>query len=130
MILAAVYEKKIMSTRKKGVVLGVATYKREDYALKLLDYFGFLKFFDVIHGSDLSGKQAKQDIILKCIDEVGSNNPDRISLVGDTESDAVGAFSSGIHFIGVTYGFGYKKGESIENAEGIIDYPLALLDLV
>lgn len=116
--------------RSRGIVLGVATYKREDYALKLLDYYGFVQLFDVIHGSDFSGKQTKKDIILECINEVQLQDHNRIVLIGDTDSDAVGANDVGIHFVGVTYGFGYKKGEIINSADRMINYPLELLDSI
>ncbi len=116
--------------KNRGIILGVATYKREDYALKLLDYYGFLQLFDVVHGSNFSGKQTKQDIILECITEVQLRDFDRIVLVGDTNSDAIGASNVGIHFVGVTYGFGYKNGELIKDADGIIDYPLELLSFL
>ena len=36
--------------------VGFATYKRQDYAEKLIRYFGFFKYTDVICGSDFAGK--------------------------------------------------------------------------
>lgn len=113
-----------------GCKLAVATYKREDYALRLLENFGLLKYCIVAHGSDMEGKLKKSDIIKRCISEMETPDSNRIALVGDTDSDKDGAQEAGIHFIGVTYGFGYTKGEKIEGAVGMIDRPEDLMEIV
>lgn len=115
--------KTLKDLRSLGCVLAVATYKREDYAVKLLDGYGFLDYFDIVHGSDFSGKQKKSDIIRLCINEAQCKDSDKAVLIGDTDSDRFGAQEAGIHFLGVTYGFGYKAGERIEYADKIIHAP-------
>ena len=104
----------LMEMKSLGCKLAVATYKREDYALKLLDSFGLLLLFDVAHGSNFSGMQKKSDIIQMCIDEVGVTQKNKIVLVGDTESDRIGAQEVGVDFIAATYGFGYSEEDSFE----------------
>lgn len=42
--------------KKKGIKIAVATYKREDYAAKILDEFGISPYCDWIQGSDFAGK--------------------------------------------------------------------------
>lgn len=96
--------------------IGVATYKREDCAMKILDYFKISPYCTVIHGADNDNKLTKADIIRLCTNElcVSSN---QVVLIGDTEYDAIGAQQACIPFIAVTWGFGYK-GQS-----PVIDYP-------
>ena len=91
-----------------GIMIGIATYKREDYAKRLLNEKGFGKYTDYMYGSDLEGKQKKQDIIKRCLDRMGCEDYSRSVYVGDGKSDGSGANSVGMNFVAVTYGFGFK----------------------
>ena len=113
-----------------GCKLAVATYKREDYALELLERYAFLEQCSIAHGCDFAGKRKKADIIRMCIEEAAINDRDRAVLVGDTESDRNGALEAGIHFIGVTYGFGYKKWMYADGADAMIMTPDELIRAV
>ena len=92
--------------KNEGYVIGIATYKREDYAKKIVEYFGISQFCDVIEGSDFAGKLTKADIINTCIDKLGVSK-NEILMIGDTESDKIGAENAGVDFLPVTYGFGF-----------------------
>ena len=94
-----------------GIRQGIATYKRQDCVDKLLSGFGFDDYVDIIYGSDYEGKLTKKDIIEKVIKESGCTDLDRIVMIGDSESDQKGASQIGIDFIGVSYGFGFKRGK-------------------
>lgn len=105
--------KETLSTLRRDFNLGVATYKREDQAENLLKKMKLDKFFDIICGSDSQATLSKSDIIKKAY--IGlSANPQETVLVGDSENDAVGAAEVGIYFIGVTYGFGFKRATEVE----------------
>lgn len=106
---------KFMRNAKLNVA--IATYKRNDCALKLLEHFGFLEFTQNIHGADFEGKMEKKDLISQCIKDSECSNLSHIIMVGDSENDAFGAFNAGIAFLGVTYGYGFRKG-------GNYDYPM------
>lgn len=93
--------------KERGVKMGVATYKREDYAISILEHFGIAPFCISMHGADNFNKLTKADIVNLCINEMTSHRKDVI-LVGDTEHDAMGAKNAGVDFLGVTYGFGFK----------------------
>lgn len=101
--------------KTNGYKIGVATYKREDYALKILNEFGITPFCDCIMGSDFYGKLTKHDIINNCINKIGSNRSE-ILMIGDTDADKIGAEKAGIDFLAVTYGFGFKISDNISNA--------------
>lgn len=115
--------------RKNNILTMIATYKREDYTLMLLEHFELVKHFDFIKGSDMEGKLTKADIVNLCIDESGEDK-NKIVLVGDTYHDAIGAKEAGIDFVAVTYGFGFKKGEQVENTVSICDSVTALQEIL
>ena len=113
-----IYES-LKDLKSKGLKLAVATYKREDYALKILKAFGLDTYFDVMHGADHDNVLTKSDIVERCIEEIGLKDKREIVLVGDTISDEKGALKVGIDFIGVTYGFGYLDSQARENSVAI-----------
>lgn len=101
----------LVSLKENNVKIGVATYKREDYAAKILTHFGIDVLCDSIQGSDYEGVLTKQDIIDNCISELQVDK-ETVLMVGDTDNDKIGAERAGVDFLGVGYGFGYKAGES------------------
>jgi phosphoglycolate phosphatase len=115
--------------RERGITPAVATYKREDYALKLLRHFGFDRYTDVMFGGDHENKLKKRDIIEKCINTAGVSDLSRVVMIGDTEFDAVGARDIGVDFIGVSYGFGYRSIDEIKGcgAVGAAQTPMEIL---
>ncbi|WP_432718884.1 HAD hydrolase-like protein [Pectinatus frisingensis] len=113
--------------------VGFATYKRQDYAEKLINYFGFSKYTDVICGSDFEGKLKKHDIIENAINRLKIDKRDRVIMIGDTIYDSMGAEKSNIDFIGVTYGYGYQKGITISREKKLIalaDSPMEIIELL
>ena len=96
----------------KNIKLGVATYKRQDYALELMKHFGFDKYMSAICGADNDNKLTKTDIVNLCIEKLGAAKVSTV-LIGDSVHDAAGAQNAGISFIGVTYGFGFKSKDEI-----------------
>lgn len=92
-----------------GVVTAIATYKREDYAIMLMKYFHFNQYTDIIYGADNFNKLKKSDIIRKCMEQVEYISKSEILVVGDSNSDGIGAKANGCDFCGVTFGFGAKN---------------------
>ena len=105
--------------KKRGITPAVATYKREDYAVKLLCHFGFDRYTDIMFGGDHENKLKKRDIIEKCISVSGVSDVGRVVMIGDTDFDAIGAEAVGADFIGVSYGFGFKSLEDIAKVKSI-----------
>ena len=98
--------------KSHNVRMAVATYKREDYALRLLRYYHFDKYCDPMHGADNNNILRKEDIVRLCLEEMGADAENSV-LVGDTVHDAEGADRAGIPFLAVTYGFGFKETKDI-----------------
>lgn len=109
--------------KKDGYYIGIATYKREDYAKKIVDYFGISQYCDVMVGSDFSGKLTKSDIINICIDKLNVSKSE-ILMIGDTENDKIGAENAGVNFLPVSYGFGYKQDNYCSSFKSILSYAL------
>ena len=117
---------------QNNIKIGIATYKREDYALQILEYFHFDEYASVMHGADNYNQMKKKDIIQLCIEEMGLTASERIIMVGDSGNDAIGAENVGASFIGVTYGFGFKaeKDMQIYRNIGIAQTPQELLKIL
>ena len=76
--------------KQKKLKIGIASYKRTDYALKILNHFGFSLFCNAICGSDPENKLSKTEIIEMCIDAVDIEKS-KVVLIGDSEYDAIGS---------------------------------------
>lgn len=112
LLLAKPYEglyETLDELKARNIKIAVATYKREDYAIKLLLHNGFGNYSDLLFGADNYNKLKKMDIIKKCIDASNVADNTRVLMVGDSDNDEKGAQGVGIDFLGVTYGFGYKS---------------------
>lgn len=126
LLLAKPYEgiyETLSEIQNKGIRIAVATYKREDYAVKLLKHYSFDKYSKMLYGADNFNKLKKSDIIRKCIETAGVSDYRRILMVGDSAHDEKGAEGIGVDFIGVTYGFGYQS-----EAEVLKGYAIASCD--
>lgn len=98
-----------------GIKIAAATYKRHDYAVRLLKHFGFDKYSNILYGADDNNKLKKRDIIELAIKDSGITDYSQVVMVGDSSHDALGAEQIGVDFIGVTYGFEF---ETIEDVNG------------
>lgn len=122
-------EQMLKNFKKESYILGVATYKKEDLAIKVLKHLGIIKYFDIVHGADSEGNLKKFEIIQRCIGELNANL-DNCVYVGDTEGDAMAASLIGMSFVGVTWGFGYKKLHVSDGDIQLIDSPLGIISKV
>lgn len=99
--------------KNNGVKLAAATYKRQDYARRILEHFGFNRYTEILYGADSHNKLKKKDIIEKCMADMGIRDHSQAVMIGDSDNDALGAEALGMDFIGVTYGFGFRSREDV-----------------
>ena len=135
LLLAKPYEgifEAIRDLNNAGIKTAVATYKRQDYAEKILKHFGFDKVCDIMCGSDFDGVLTKKDIIENAIKGMGISDRRRVVMVGDSDNDATGAEEIGVDFIGVTYGFGFNSTEDVNGYKNIgsADSPSQIVGIV
>ena len=117
--------------QEKGILVGVATSKKEVFATEIIKHFGLDIYFNSIKGTDEKERLTKADIIENCIEELGVSCEDTV-LIGDTEFDAIGAEKVGIDFIAVTYGFGFKQKEDLASYKSVhtIDLAKELINII
>lgn len=114
--------KLLQELKAQGTALGVATYKRQDYALKLLEYFGFPPYMTAIYGSDMEGALSKRDLLMKCQKDLFTSlntNYAYSVMIGDSDNDALAAKDIPMDFIGVTYGFGFETALDVNRYPNI-----------
>lgn len=115
--------------RERDIRIAVATYKRQDYAITLLEHFGFDKYSRIIYGADHENKLKKVDIIRKCLEDLKIEDYSRAVMIGDSSHDAMGARQVGVDFLGVTYGFEFRTRQDVMRfpAAGYAQEPMELL---
>lgn len=87
--------------------LVVATSKPTVFSEKILQYFNIDHYFDLVVGSNLDGtRTAKTEIIQYILDRYEYKEKHEIIMIGDRKHDIIGANNTGIHSIGVSYGYG------------------------
>lgn len=103
--------------KKKGKVICLATSKPEVYAKRILRKYGLISYFDIVVGSELSGKRnRKAEVIEEVLQQAGIREQrEKAIMIGDRKYDIEGARECGIESIGVHYGYA-EKGE-LEKAE-------------
>lgn len=88
-----------------GAVLVVATNKRTDLAVAVIEALGMSHHFAAIVGADMA-PAAKPDArhILFAVEEA-DGDPDMAIMVGDSATDVNGAKNAGVPVIAVTFGY-------------------------
>lgn len=119
----------LAALKLQGIKSAIATYKREDYALRLLKHYHFDDYTDIMYGGDNDGTLKKRDIIQKCIDTAGIHDLKEVVMVGDTLHDSNGAKELGVDFIGVSYGFGFH-GEDAAGIDAMADTAEEVINFV
>lgn len=119
----------LKSLKENGYILAVATLKLEEYAVKMLSSVDLDKYFTVIKGWNGGKVCSKSDILNNVISEIKAEKSG-VVLVGDSEYDRKGAEKSGVDFVGVGYGFGYKPDDIHNYAFNIVKTPSEIFDII
>lgn len=121
----------LKSLKEQNVTLVVATSKPTVFSERILSHFKIDEYFDLVVGGNLDGtRTAKTEIIQYILDHYHEYQLDDFIMIGDRKHDIIGATSTGIDSIGVTYGYGSFKElteskptyivKSIEQLSGIL----------
>lgn len=102
----------------KGIKQAVATNKRQDFVDALLKKYNLYRYMETVCGTDFAGKLTKANLIEQCISQ-GNVLKSRVLMIGDSDYDAEAASKTGIDFLAVTYGFGYKK-QTLNNSSAVM----------
>ena len=96
----------------KDLKISLLTTKGQDQAEKIIDHFGFSKYFDFVMGrrEGIAHKPSAEPLLFICNElEVDTKNT---MIVGDTELDILCGKNAGATTCGVTYG--YRTRESLK----------------
>lgn len=103
----------LVSLRKKGVHLAVASSKPQEFVEKILKYFEIRQYFQVVTGSERDGRRSeKKDVIEETLSQLfhGKKVPSEdVLMVGDRKFDVEGAKAFGLKCAGVSYGYGTEE---------------------
>ena len=113
----------------KGKRMAVATSKKEDLAVRILEHFDIAKYMEVI-GGDM--REAGRDNKAKVIDyvlETMQAKKDDVIMVGDRKFDIVGAHAIGIPCIAVEWGYGDRAEFEAHDADYIVSTTEDVADL-
>jgi len=93
--------------RADGVTMAVATSKREQHAVLIVEHLGLTDYFATVGGDepDLS-LSSKALVIGKVLRRLGNPPVADVVMVGDRKEDVLGAHSHGIRCIGAGWGYG------------------------
>lgn len=102
----------LLALRAEGVRLGVVTGKPEEFAGRLVEYFGLRSLFDFVVGTAKDDRsEGKKHLLERAFASAGLTQPQRrgVLMVGDRCYDIDGARQTGIDSMGVLYGFGTRQ---------------------
>lgn len=111
----------------KGAKLYVATSKPEEFAVKILEYFGLSQYFTFVGGSTMDEKRTAKQEVIEYVLETQKLERAKTVMIGDRCYDVNGGKACGLKTVGVLFGYGCR--EELEGADALISTPLELLEL-
>lgn len=93
--------------------IALATSKPKEFAVRILEKYNLIQYFDVLDGSNLDGtKNHKHQVIESVLEQLGLDEKDfaQCLMIGDRKHDVEGAARFGIDCIGVEFGYA-EEGE-------------------
>lgn len=115
----------LVSLRKKGIHLAIASSKPQEFVEKILKHFEIRQYFQVVTGSEKDGRRSeKNEVIEETLSRLFHERKiptDDILMVGDRKFDVEGAKAFGLKCAGVSYGYGEEKELKDAGASYITD---------
>ena len=118
-------EEVLRELKRSNIILAVATLKKQRIAETILENFGIKEYFDIITGMNDEETLTKKITIEKAMRTTGVSSA---LMVGDSTYDYYGATEARVDFVGVLYGFGFRKG--IVYPFPTVNEPCELLKLI
>lgn len=96
----------LLSLKKNGAYIALASSKPQPLCVKTLEYFGLLPLFDRVVGPDYQNKSGEKEFLIRsALPETFKN----ACMVGDRKFDIEGAKKANVASIGVGYGYGSEE---------------------
>lgn len=117
--------------KQAGKRIILATSKPEEFAIRILEHFDLLKYFDYVGAATMDGKRSRKvDVIRYTLEQCHINGLDETIMVGDREHDICGANQVGIDSIGVLFGYGSREELEQAKATFIVSKPEELYGII
>jgi len=112
----------LATIKAAGHTLFVATSKPHVAAERIVEYFELAQYFDRVFGCELDGTRSDKAELLSYA--VAENPPASTRImIGDRKHDLIGAAATGMHPIGVAYGYGSREELTQAGAASIASSP-------
>jgi phosphoglycolate phosphatase len=112
----------------KGILMAVATNKRYEPTIKLINHFDWQKYFTSIECSDSQNQIKNKDEMIQEI--LKNNNFNKAFFIGDTVNDGLSANLNQLPFILAQYGYGQDQDWSKVNIKKEIQNFSEILQLI
>ena len=97
----------LISLKRAGKKIVVATSKPEEYSVRIIEHFGLAPYFENVCGSLMDETRSKKDEVIEyAIERNKISDLSKILMVGDRKHDILGAAKVGIKSCGVLFGYG------------------------
>lgn len=121
----------LQELKDAGYHLVVATSKPVDMAMKVLQHFDLLHYFEFVAARDMEGVlYSKADVIRYALKEHGVTDLNSVLMIGDRKFDVLGAREVGFDCAGVLYGYGDLEEMKKADAKYIVSSVQELKELL
>lgn len=119
-------EAAVRDLKQAGVRLFVCTSKPHVYAVRIVEKFGLMGYFEKVYGSELDGtRSAKAELIAYLLEQEGLT-ADGAVMIGDREHDLIGANANDMRALGVLWGYGPREELEEHHPHAIAQTPADL----
>lgn len=119
--------------KAEGKTIALATSKPEVFAVRILEKYGILEYFDEAVGSELDGRRdSKEEVIAEAVKRLDINAADMpyCVMIGDRHHDINGGKAFGLKTVGVRLGYAEPGELESAGADYIVGDMQELLDLL
>ena len=123
-------EELLKALKENGHIIFLATSKPETFAVKILEHFNLIQYFDFVSAATMdSTRNEKADIIQYALDQIDQKELSSVIMVGDRKYDILGAKQFHLASVGVLYGFGGRAELEQAGADFIVETPLEIVNI-
>ncbi len=117
----------LRALKKRGAYIAVATAKPIDFSSQIIEYFGMAPYIDKLEAISLTEHHAdKGTIVRRALPE----KYERACMIGDRDTDIIGAIENNIDGIGALYGYGSYDELNNAGAHAIAETVSNLWDIL
>ena len=113
-----------------GHDLSVVTGKPRVYAVRVLNHFGIVQLFRGVYGPELGARDHTKASLIRaaCVEAPAPASP--AAMIGDRADDVIGARSTGVGAVAVTWGYGDRSELEAAGPDRIVTSSPELVDYI